>query len=57
MWVRESELSTGLDSRLFETVKVWLKDDWPFKNPAFPGRVISWEDLEKLPQTINERAF
>jgi len=57
MWVRENELSTSLDSRLFETVKVWLRDDWPFKNPAFPGRVISWEDWDKLPQTINERAL
>ena len=47
MWVRESELTTGLDSRLFETVRIWLKDDWPFENPAFPGRLISWEDWEK----------
>ena len=44
MWVRESELITGLDSRLFETVRIWLKDDWPFENPAFPGRLISWEE-------------
>ena len=50
MWVRESELTTGLDSRLFETVRIWLKDDWPFDNPAFPGRLISWEDWEKVPQ-------
>ena len=47
MWVRESELNTGLDSRLFETVRIWLKDDWPFESPAFPGRLISWEDWEK----------
>ena len=47
MWVRESELNTGLDSRLFEAVRIWLKDDWPFENPAFPGRLISWEDWEK----------
>ena len=44
MWVRESKLITGLDSRLFETVRIWLKDDWPFENPAFPGRLISWEE-------------
>ena len=50
MWVRESELTTGLDSRLFETVRIWLKDDWLFENPAFPGRLISWEDWEKVPQ-------
>jgi len=27
-----------------------LKDDWLFENPAFPGRLISWEDWEKVPQ-------
>jgi len=47
MWVRESELNTGLDSRLFETVRIWLKDDWPFENLAFPGRLIPWEDWKK----------
>ena len=47
MWIRESELTSGLDSRLFEAVRIWLKDDWPFEAPAFPGRLISWEDWDK----------
>ena len=41
LWVRESR--RGLDDELFKTVKEWLKK-WPFKNPGFPGRTISWID-------------
>ncbi|MFC2175263.1 GNAT family N-acetyltransferase [archaeon] len=38
MWARESELGTGLDEELYKTVKAWIKDKWPFKNVAYPGR-------------------
>lgn len=43
MWVRASELDRGLDSILFETVKQWVADEWPFKKVAYPGREISWD--------------
>ena len=43
MWVRESEADTGLDDHLFETVHGWISQSWPFKNPVFPGRKITWE--------------
>lgn len=36
-WVRKSNVAE-LDQVLFETFKMWLKKDWPFKNIAFPGR-------------------
>jgi len=39
MWVRENEYKNGLDNILFDTVKNWLKDSWPFKNVSFPGRL------------------
>ena len=39
LWVRASELETGLDERLFASVRTWLDESWPFQNPAFPGRV------------------
>ena len=50
MWVRESELSNGLDERLYNDVQKWLDLDWPFSNPAYPGRTISWDDWKSLPE-------
>ena len=48
MWVRSSYLDKGMDAILFTTVKQWLKEKWPFKKVAFPGREIGWEDWELL---------
>jgi hypothetical protein len=36
MWVRESEVDSGLDLHLFESVKKWLKEKRPFINPGYP---------------------
>ena len=38
MWVTKKEYDNGLDSMLFDTVKSWIKKDWPFKKVAYPGR-------------------
>lgn len=46
MWVRKSAFDEGLDSILFATVKEWISKEWPFKNPGYPGREISWADWE-----------
>jgi len=43
MWVRQSEIATGLDRDLFSTVKRWVKEQWPFRQPGYPGRDIDWE--------------
>jgi len=48
LWVRESEAATDLDHELFEVVQLWLAADWPFENPAYPGRNISWEHWDSL---------
>jgi len=48
MWVRSSVLEEGLDSILFKTVKQWMRDEWPFKNIAYPGRDISWAEWESM---------
>ena len=48
-WVRESDTATDLDTELFEVVQQWLASDWPFENPAYPGRTISWADWDALP--------
>jgi len=38
LWVRKSEFKNGLDLILFETIKKWMKDKWPFKKIEYPGR-------------------
>jgi hypothetical protein len=43
LWVRQSELDNGLDNILFETVKDWVKREWPFGKVAYPGREIDWD--------------
>ena len=47
MWVRQSRVAEGLDQHLFETVESWIADFWPFENPAYPGRHISFADWRK----------
>jgi hypothetical protein len=44
LWVRQSRVAEGLDQHLFETVESWIADVWPFNNPAYPGRHISFEE-------------
>ena len=41
MWVRQSEFDKGLDPILFETVKKWLAEAWPFECVSYPGREIA----------------
>jgi len=38
MWVRQSEFDKGLDPILFNTVKNWLEETWPFERIRYPGR-------------------
>lgn len=49
MWVRSSESETGLDAKLFETVKRWMAESWPFERVAYPGREITRADWDALP--------
>jgi hypothetical protein len=46
LWVRDSE--SHLDNELFKSTDKWLKAEWPFKQPAYPGRIITWDDWNKL---------
>lgn len=48
LWVRASDLA--LDGHLFDTVKAWLSEAWPFKQVAFPGRTLSWDEWLALPE-------
>ena len=49
MWVRQSREAEGLDLHLFEAVEAWIGDCWPFTNPAYPGRRISFDEWRGLP--------
>ena len=46
LWVRESKSKTGFDDILFNAVKKWISQRWPFKNVAYPGREITWEQWD-----------
>jgi len=48
MWVRASEVDNGLDAILFNSVKKWISEDWPFQKVAYPGREINWEDWKSM---------
>lgn len=48
-WVREDELDTGLEGELEVAVRTWIPSSWPFRKVVYPGRDISWEDLDSLP--------
>ena len=49
LWVRQSELRKNLDEKLFSAVKKWLTEEWWFTAVAFPGRQLSWQEWESLP--------
>ena len=48
LWARQSELASGLETRLLAAVKQWIAQDWPFERVGFPGREISWTEWENL---------
>ena len=47
-WVRSSAYEGGLESALGQVLNDWLREAWPFKSVAFPGRGISWQDWAAL---------
>ena len=48
MWIRASEVDNGLDSILFDSVKKWISEYWPFEKVAYPGREVSWEQWKLM---------
>ncbi|MBV7337457.1 GNAT family N-acetyltransferase [Chloroflexi bacterium TSY] len=47
-WVRDSAKPQELDKKLGDFLHHWVADAWPFHNPVFPGREISWAEWELL---------
>jgi hypothetical protein len=49
LWVRASEAAGDLDQVLYETVRRWLAERWPFTRVAWSGRELPWEEYDALP--------
>ena len=41
-------LDAGLDQHLYETVKKWLAEEWPFDKVAYPRRDLPLDAYNKL---------
>jgi len=49
-WVIDDEVDGPLATTLLEFVPRWLASAWPFTNPRFVGRDLSWEQWLALPE-------
>jgi hypothetical protein len=49
MWVRSDEEEGDLEEVLEATVREWIDAEWPFETVRWPGREISWEEWDALP--------
>jgi hypothetical protein len=49
LWVRASELASGLDGLLYGTVRRWIEERWPFDRVAYPGRELPLDRYDSLP--------
>ena len=45
MWVTRDAFEKGLDTQLFQTVKNWMAESWPFDRVLYTGRDIKWGDF------------
>ena len=49
LWAREAEIDSPPDAKLYEVVREWLAEEWPFENVALPGREIDWNAWNATP--------
>jgi hypothetical protein len=50
LWVRADELGTGLEGALEKAVRRWVSEEWPFEKVIYPGRDLTFEEWEALPE-------
>jgi RimJ/RimL family protein N-acetyltransferase len=48
-WVVDALLGSQVEQALDEFVPTWIATAWPFAEPRYPGREISWSDWQQLP--------
>lgn len=46
LWVTAEEYAAGFDAELYAWTQKWIARDWPFRNVAYPGRSIAWEEWD-----------
>lgn len=52
LWTRPPEQVSYINEDLLRrVVKQWLKEDWPFQAPVFPGADVSWEKWQDLAES------
>ncbi|MET9880511.1 hypothetical protein ABZZ36_38785 [Actinacidiphila glaucinigra] len=49
-WVVDELVGSKVEQALDALVPHWIADDWPFEQPRFLGREISWSDWLTLPE-------
>jgi len=48
-WVVDAQAGTDLERALVALVPGWIAADWPFVQPRYVGRDVSWADWLMLP--------
>lgn len=48
MWVDKKSFDEGKDGLIFNKLKLWVSDKWPFSQVGYPGRDISFEDWKNI---------
>jgi len=48
-WVIDERAGTDTEHALDALVPQWIASAWPFRQPRYPGRDISWADWLELP--------
>jgi Acetyltransferase (GNAT) domain len=48
-WVVDAQVGTGLQRAVDALVPAWIAADWPFTQPRYIGRDLSWADWLALP--------
>ncbi len=48
LWIRQSHLASGMETRLFDAVRGWVTSAWPFTAVAYPGRSISLAEWKQI---------
>jgi hypothetical protein len=49
LWTTAAEHAAGFDAILYAYFRHWIAAQWPFRNPIYPGRSISWHDYRAMP--------
>lgn len=48
LWVTKAEYDAGFDAQLYAWTQSWIAKDWPFRNVAYPGRSIAWDEWDAM---------